>query len=203
MSIMDLLREGQKLTIYFQKNTNMVEMTCEIEHVYDDRLDLVLPQYFMRYIECLQVGAKLTAKAFSKLGTVDFNTVIISSPLEDNFTIELDYNSLKLTSGAELPVIEAVETLDIKLVDETISTKTFEISSEYIKFYSDKSLAVGTALDCTLNLPKTYGIINFRAVVAEIDAIYSNEYKATISTMTEADRQNLLYYMYVYTTNSD
>ncbi|MCM1003996.1 MAG: hypothetical protein NC408_06615 [Candidatus Gastranaerophilales bacterium] len=200
---MDLLREGQKVTIYFQKDSNMVEMSCEIEKLYDDRMDLVLPQYFMRYVEFLQVGAKLTAKVFSKLGTIDFNTVIISSPLEDNFTIELDYNSLKLTAGSEIPKIEAVEKLEIKLQDEIYTTKTFEISTEYIKFNSDKKLIIGESLDCTLKLPKTYGIINFRAAVSEIDAIYSNEITANISTMTENDRQNLLYYMYVYTTNSD
>lgn len=200
---MDLLREGQKITIFFQKNTSMVEMSCEIEKVYDDRLDLVLPQYFMRYIECLQVGAKLTAKAFSKLGTVDFNTVIISSPLEDNFTIELDYNSVKLTEGNELPVIEAIEHVDIHQGEEVYSTRTFEISSEYIKFYSDKPYKIGDFIDCSLKLPKTYGIINFRAAISEIDAIYSNELTAKIATMTENDRQTLLYYMYVYTTNSD
>ncbi len=200
---MDLLREGQKVTLFFQKNSNMVEMSCEIEKLYDDRMDLVLPQYFMRYVEFLQVGAKLTAKVFSKLGTIDFNTVVISSPLEDNFTIELDYNSLKLTAGSEIPKIEAVEKLEIKLQDEIYTTKTFEISTEYIKFNSDKKLLIGESLDCTLKLPKTYGIINFRAAVSEIDAIYSNEITANISTMTENDRQNLLYYMYVYTTNSD
>lgn len=200
---MDLLREGQKITIFFQKNASMVEMSCEIEKVYDDRLDLVLPQYFMRYIECLQVGFKLTAKAFSKLGTIDFNTVIISSPLEECFTIELDYNSIKLTQGNELPIIEAIEKIDISVDSEVYSTKTFEISSEYIKFYLDKPLTIGDFLDCSLKLPKTYGIINFRVAVTEIDAIYSNEITAKIVMMAENDRQTLLYYMYVYTTNSD
>ena len=75
---MDLFTEGQKLTLFFQKDTNMVEMTCTIDKVLDDRLALILPQYFMRYIEFLQVGKNLTAKAFSKIGTIDFNTVIIS-----------------------------------------------------------------------------------------------------------------------------
>lgn len=200
---MDLFREGQKVTIYFRKGRRMVEMSCEIEKLYDDRIDLILPQYFMRYVELLQVGVKLTAKVFTKLGTIDFNSVVISSPLEDNFTIELDYNALKLTEGSEIPKIDAVEELEVNINNEVYSTKTFEISTEYIKFTCDKQLAVSDYIDCTLKLPKTYGIINFRAVVSEIDAIYSNEITASISTMIETDRQNLLYYMYVYTTNSD
>ncbi len=200
---MDLLREGQKVTIFFQKNDKMVEMSCEIGKLYDDRMDLVLPQYFMRYVECLQVGARLTAKVFSKIGTVDFNTVVISSPLEDDFTVELDYNAIKLTEGSEIPKIEAIEKLEIKRGDEHITAKTLEISTEYIKFNSNEKFDIGENIDCTLKLPKTYGIIKFRAVVFEIDSVFSDELTAKISTMTENDRQNLLYYMYVYTTNSD
>ena len=66
---MDLFTEGQKLALFFRKNSSIIEMTCVIEKVYDDRLDLTLPQYFMRYIEFLQVGSEFMAKAFSKLGT--------------------------------------------------------------------------------------------------------------------------------------
>ena len=73
----------------------------------------------MRYIEFLQVGKKVTAKAFSKLGTIDFNTIVIAAPLEENFTIELDYNSLKLTSGEFLPVIRAVENIEFIKEDVT------------------------------------------------------------------------------------
>ena len=106
---MDLFTKGQKITLFFQKASNMVEIACEIEKVYDDRLVLALPQYFMRYIEFLQTNKKITAKAFSKFGTLDFNSVVITSPLEDNFCIELDYNSVKLTPGEDIPYIRAIE----------------------------------------------------------------------------------------------
>ena len=200
---MDLITEGQKLTLFFQKASNMVEMSCTVEKVYDDRVDLTLPQYFMRYVEFLQVGKTLTAKAFSKFGTVDFNTIIMSSPLEDSFTIELDYNSVKLTTGEEMPVIQSIEVLEILNKDFVAKLKTFEISTEYIKFNSDKPIQIGTELNCALILPKDYGIINFKAVVSEIDEIYDNEYTAVYQTMTETARQSLLYYMYMYSNNDD
>lgn len=200
---MDLFVEGQKITLFFQKASNMVEMTCSVEKVFDDRLELLLPQYFMRYVEFLQVGKRVTAKAFTKLGTIDFNTIIISSPLEDCFMIELDYNSIKLTPGEEIPCVKAIEVLEV-LSNESVSKyKTFEISTEYIRFSSDPKIEIGTELDCALNLPKDYGTINFRATVSEVDDIYDNEYTAVYQTMTEAARQTLLYYMYMYTKNSD
>jgi hypothetical protein len=200
---MDLLRAGQKISLFFQKNSSMVEMICTIEKVFDDRIDLALPQYFMRYIEYLQVGQQLTAKAFSKLGTIDFNTMILSSPMEETFTIELDYNSIRLASGDEIPAVNAMETLQVTGKNEDATFKTFEISTEYVKFYSNIKFNLDDMLDCRLILPKKYGIINFRAMISEIDSIYDNEYTAVYSTMTEIDRQNILYYMYMYSTNSD
>ena len=200
---MDLLKEEQKVTLFFQKDTVMVEMSCTIEKVYDDRLELNLPKYFMRYIEFLQVGKRLTAKAFSKLGTIDFNTVIISSPLEETFMVELDYNSVKLTPGTELPVISAVEPIEIFQGSETLYYKTFEISTDYVKFYSDRALEIESLIKGTIKLPKDYGTIKFEAIITEIDEIYENEYTVLYSMMTETDRQNLLYYMYMYTKDSD
>lgn len=200
---MDLFNIGQKIALLFQKDSNIVEMICEVEKIYDDRLQLVLPQYFMRYIEFLQTGQELTAKAFSKLGTIDFNTIIINSPLEEDFSIELDYNSLKLTPGSELPSIKTMENLEI-LLDKTVSVfKTFEITSESIKFYSDKKLDIGQKIDCSLLLPKDYGIINFKAIVTGIDEIYDNEYTAVYETISEVSKQTLLYYMYIYSNDID
>ena len=205
MNNMDLFNEGQKLALIFVKDSNMVEMICTIEKVFDDRLELQLPQYFMRYVEFLQEGSRVTIKVFSKLGTVDFNSVIISSPLDSDlpFAIELDYNAVKLTPGEELPVVSAMEKLEIYLENEIIKLKTFEISTEYMRYYSDRKFNIDDQLDCAIILPKDYGIIKFKAVVSEIDPIYDNEYTATYVTMTEKARQSLLYYMYLYSSNID
>ena len=127
-----------------------------------------------------------------------FNTIIISSPFEDQFTIELDYNSLKLTYSEEFPTIHASEIIELSYDDEVIKLKTFEISMQLVKFYSDRKYNIDDRIDAKLILPKDYGIISFKARISEIDPIYNNEYTALFETMTEKDRQTLLYYMYVY-----
>lgn len=195
---MDLLKIGQKLNLYFIKDSNIVEICCKIADVFEDRLVIDLPQYFMRYIEYLEVGCPLTIKVFSKLGTVDFNTVVISSPLEDEFSVELDYNAMKLTPSEEIPFINAILPLYMKQGDNELQVKTFEVSTEYVKFYSNNSIAINENFECELVLPKDYGKIKFRATIIEIDPVYDNEIKANYSNMSEVDRQNLLYYMYLY-----
>ena len=200
---MQVLNIGQKLSIFFPKNNNVVEMVCSIAEIMSDRIVVNLPQYFMRYIEFLDVGCQLTVKVFSKVGTLDFNTVVLSSPAEEEFSIELDYNAIKLTPNEDIPVINAVETLNISLNGESFKVKTFEISTEFMKFYSDTEFKENSVLDCSLILPKNYGIINFRATLKEVDPIYENEYTIFDFCMTEENRQALLYYMYVYTSNTD
>ena len=200
---MNLLAKGQKIALYFEKDSNIIEMTCAIQEVYNDRLDLSLPQYFMRYIDCLQEGCELTAKVFSKLGTIDFNTIVISSPLEEIFQIELDYNSLKLTEKENIPTVSAVEDMQIKTKSGTTKVKTYELSTRFLRFYSDKDFELETPCDATIFLPDEYGIIKFSGIISENDPIYENEYTVKYSIMSEDDKQNLLYDMYMYSSDAE
>ncbi len=200
---MDLLKPGQRISLFFPKEENLVEMSCTISNVLEDRIVIELPPYFMRYIEFLEVGKRLTAKVFSKIGTIDFNTIVITSPMEDVFSVELDYNAMRLTASEDMPVINAIEVLNIKKEDSVVVVKTIAISTEYIKFYSETPFVQDENFSCELILPKDYGIITFTAIVTDVDPVYENEYTITYSSMTENDRQTLLYYMYLYSNNSD
>ena len=200
---MDLIKKEQRVALIFPKEDKLVEVICTVNNVYYDRLELILPQYFMRYLNFLQVGCKLTAKIFSRVGTIDFNTVVIASPLEDSFLVELDYNSMKLNAGDEAPMINAVETLEVKKGENFYLAKTVEISTAYIKFYCDKKMKLEEFYEFNLFLPKGYGIINFKGVISEFDSVYDNEYTLRYSKLDEESVQKILYYMYMYTKDSD
>ena len=200
---MDLIQSGQKISLNIIKQDTVVEIIGTINEVLDDRLIIELPPYFMRYVEYLDVNCILMAKIFSKLGTIDFNSIVIASPLEEgNLEIEFDINAIKFTQGNEIPFIESIENLVIKTENGEMNTQTFIISTDYIKFYSDEELTLGDNFDCELKLPKDYGTIKFKVTVIEKDIIYDTEYKATIFSMNEQDRETLLYYMYVYANNT-
>lgn len=201
---MDLFKIGQKLSLFIEDGNKLIEIRSTISGLLEDRMVVELPQYFMRYINFLQVGCKLTVKVFSKMGTIDFNSVVIASPLEDNFCIEMDYNAMKLTPSEEMPVVDAMETMLIRVGEENeTSVKTFELATEHVKFYSDNKLNIDDSFNCELILPKDYGTIKFKATITEVDPVYDNEYTAVYSNMTEDDRQALLYYMYLYANSTD
>lgn len=200
---MELIKVGQKLNISFPKEDKIVEITASISGIYDDRLVIELPQYFMRYIEYLEVGEPLTIKVFSKIGTVDFNTIVISSPLEDEFSVELDYNAMKLTPTEEIPMVEAVEVMNVIFGEQVFRVNTFEIATKYVKFYSDCSFEVGDEIECELILPEKCGIIKFKGQISFVDPVYDNEFTVSYTMMTEEDRQTLLYYIYLYSNDVD
>ena len=201
---MDLFKIGQNLSLFIEDGNKLIEIRSTISGLLEDRMVVELPQYFMRYINFLQVGCKLTVKVFSKMGTVDFNTVVIASPLEDNFCIEMDYNAMKLTPSEEMPVVDAMEPMVIRAGEENeTSVKTFELATEHVKFYSENKLNIDDSFNCELILPKDYGTIKFKATVTDVDPVYDNEYTAVYSNMTEDDRQALLYYMYLYANSTD
>ena len=200
---MELIKVGQKLNISFPKEDKIVEITATISGIYDDRLVIELPQYFMRYIEYLEVGEPLTIKVFSKIGTVDFNTIVISSPLEDEFSVELDYNAMKLTPTEEIPMVEAVEVMNVIFGEQVFRVNTFEIATKYVKFYSDYSFEVGDEIECGLIFPEKCGIIKFKGQISFVDPVYDNEFTVSYTMMTEEDRQTLLYYMYLYSNDVD
>ena len=52
-------------------------------------------------------------------------------------------NSINLTTGDSIPVVKAVEYLQIEDGDSVKKVKTFELSTEYLKFYSDKTTLKG------------------------------------------------------------
>ena len=141
--------------------------------------------------------------------TLDFDNLDIESKEEldifDEKPLELDSDydinavevhiSTQLTSQKIIQLMDTYPSLKRITCPQSIYNR---ISPDYIGFYSDKKYKIGDNIDCVLNLPKDYGIIDFKATVSEIDPIYDTEYTAVYTTMTEQARQTLLYYMYIY-----
>lgn len=198
---MELIQPEQKLSINIEKDNKLIEILGKINEVYDDRITIELPQYFMRYVECLDVGKRLTIKVFSKLGTIDFNTVVITSPLEENFTVELDYNAMKLTPDEDLSPVDAIEVIKIKNSQGEVIAKTLDITPEVIRLSCDAKLNLEENVDCELILPEDYGTISFKATILKQDKVFDDEYTISCYAMSDNDRQELLYYMYMYANN--
>ncbi len=194
---MNLVREGQKLNLIFNKGEKTVEITCVVGSVEFDRIVVELPKSFMRYIEFLASGCEVSVRVFSTAGIIAFNSIIINGGLEDVFTIEYDENAVRMEPYTESPTVE--EMLELIIKDKSgkvYSAKTIEIGTKGIKFVTESKLALETIYDFTLITNEEFGNIEFTGLINSYDEVFPDEYVMSYTKISGADRQNILRFIY-------
>ena len=169
---MNLVREGQKLNLIFNKGEKTVEITCVVGSVEFDRV-------------------------FSTAGIIAFNSIIINGGLEDVFTIEYDENAVRMEPYTESPTVE--EMLELIIKDKSgkvYSAKTIEIGTKGIKFVTEAKLALETIYDFTLITNEEFGNIEFTGLINSYDEVFPDEYVMSYTKISGADRQNILRFIY-------
>ncbi len=194
---MNLVREGQKLNLIFNKGDKTVEITCVITNIEFDRLIVELPKSFMRYIEFLAAGCEVSVRVFSTAGILAFNSIIINGGLEDCFSIEYDENSVRMEPYTESPSAE--EILDLIIKDKSgnvYQAKTIEIGTKGLKFVCENKLELETIYDFTLITNEEFGNIEFNGLINNYDEVFPEEYVMSYTKISGVDRQNILRFIY-------
>lgn len=194
---MNLVREGQKLNLIFNKGDKTVEITCVITAIEFDRLIVELPKSFMRYIEFLASGCEVSVRVFSTAGILAFNSIIINGGLEDIFSIEYDENSVRMEPYTESPSAE--EILDLIIKDKSgnvYQAKTIEIGTKGLKFVCENKLELETIYDFTLITNEEFGNIEFTGLINNYDEVFPEEYVMSYTKISGIDRQNILRFIY-------
>ena len=81
---------NEKAKIFFDgENDIEMELDCIIKNIFKDRLDLEYPEDAPDTLkQYLQEGTPIDVNVFTPFGLVAFDSVVISSPDEESFTIE-------------------------------------------------------------------------------------------------------------------
>ena len=195
---MNLVREGQKLNLIFNKDDRLVEITCSVSAVEFDRLIVELPKSFMRYINYLSTGCTVSVRVFSSVGLLAFNSIIINGGLEDIFSIEYDENLVRLEPYMESTPLEEILEMSIKDVKKATvySAKTIEIGAKGIKFICEKNLEQNTIYDFVLMAGEEFGNIEFSGLINSRDEVFPDEYMMSYTKISANDRQNILRFIY-------
>ena len=195
---MNLVREGQKLNLIFNKGEKTVEITCVVSEVFYDRIAVSLPKSFMRYIEHLTSGCEVSVRVFSTAGLIAFNSVIINGGLEEQFTIEYDEDFVSMEHYSESPSVEEILEMTIKdsSVPAVVSAKTIEIGTKGMRFVSSSKLNVGSVYDFVLDIGEEFGAIEFSGLINSNDEVFTEEYEMSYTKISGEDRQNILRFIY-------
>ena len=190
---MDEIKKGQKIKLCFETTDNPdVEVDCFIKEVSKDRLSLDFSDEIFRYIDELKEGNEMIAKIFTPEGIKVFDTIILNSPLEDDFIIEYVERSLKIQRRKYIRAA-----LDTKIIIErrefdNIITRTTEIGGGGLRFIYEGSFEPEELLGSLLYLPKQIRAIRAKGILLPNGYLPKNEHVLLFTDIDENDRCSII-----------
>jgi len=195
MNCMGLVQVNQKTKIIFDANDRVIEMDCYVEKVYYDRIALALPKSFIRYSEFLRVSNEIKVSIFSYAGIISLNSIIITSPMENEFTVEYDPDNIEIKNARKSPrYSSSCEITIFRPLIGNIETRLIDISTRGVRFYSDFPIEAGTEYDCRVTLPGRYGKILFKGKILDNKGLPAGVYRMLIDKIAYKDKQLLFDY---------
>lgn len=192
---MGLFQENQKAKIIFEADNKIVEMDCYIEKIYYDRIRLGLPKAASRYTQYLKTGNKIKLNVFSHAGVLVQDSIILTSPMEKEFTIEYDIDEIHIDNRRRIKRYSAnCDLIIFRPLLGNIETNTIDISTRGLKYYSDIPLEAGSVYDCKLLLKPTTKKILFKGKIKDNKGLPAGVYRMVIEKIAYKDKQILLDY---------
>ncbi len=192
---MGLFQENQKAKIIFEANDKIVEIDCYIEKIYYDRLKLELPKAASRYTPYLKTGKYLTINVFSRIGVLIQDSIVLTSPLEREFTVEYDKDAIRIENRRRIKRYSAnCDLVIFRPLLGNIDTKIIDISTSGLRYYSDVPLEAGSEYDCKLILRPTEAKILFKGKILDNKGLPAGVYRMFINKISYKEKQMLLDY---------
>lgn len=192
---MGLFQENQKAKIIFEADDKVVEMDCYIEKIYYDRLKLKLPKAASRYTPYLKTGNILTLNVFSHAGVLVQDSIILSSPMEKDFTIEYDMDTIRIENRRRKKRYSSnCDLIIFRPLLGNIETRLIDLSVSGLRYYSDIPLETGSEYDCKLMLKPTEAKILFKGKILDNKGLPAGVYRMYINRIAYKDKQILLEY---------
>lgn len=147
------LQNGQTVKINFViPFIKQESFSCVIKWVEKDRIGLVFPQDRQEIIRDLPEGKEVEAIIYTNSGIFVFDSIVINSPLEHDFVIELPSGKKKIQRRE---YVRAPISLDIALKKDDIKfeTRTMNIGGGGIRFIAGEEFKTDDRWSFSLFLP--------------------------------------------------
>ncbi|HSA06654.1 MAG TPA: PilZ domain-containing protein [Candidatus Gastranaerophilales bacterium] len=186
------LDKGQKIKINFNTPLrNDVSITCEIKECKNDRISLVFPKEQQDFIKDLPEGKEIEVVIYTNSGIFAFESIIINSPLEQDFVIELPDEKKKIQRR------DYIRTpINLKLVlnreDMNYETRTINVGGGGIRFVSKEKPNINDLWKFMLVLPEGKTISGLGKVLYTLLQGSVNASVITFTDITETERNRLI-----------
>ncbi|HBG49240.1 MAG TPA: hypothetical protein DDW90_07025 [Cyanobacteria bacterium UBA9971] len=150
---MNELEAGQKIRLKFNISSLRSEsITCVVKWFEEDRVALVFPDDCLHLKKSLPEGKELEAVVYTDSGIYAFDSIVINSPLEHDFVIEIPDEKKRIQRR---DYIRAPFNLKFVLSKNgmEIETKTINIGGGGVRFLVKDELKTNDIWDFTLYMP--------------------------------------------------
>ena len=139
-----------KFVLPFVKEENV---SCTIKWIEEDRVGLVFPPDRMDIIKDLPEGREVEAVIYTDSGIFVFDSIVINSPLEHDFVIELPMEKKKIQRREYVRAAVNLK-LTLKKGDVNFETRTINIGGGGIRFFAGEEFEAEDIWRFSLFLPE-------------------------------------------------
>lgn len=187
------IKVDQKAKISFKMDEDSEkEFECRVKEVQKDRLSLEFPKEILEFADYLEEGSELPIKIFTPTGVNMFDTIVINSPLEDDFVIEYVENSTKIQRREYSRVPIDAKVIISRADKVNIVTRTIDISGGGIRFFSKDRFVPGEQAGIFLYLPYEPSSIRGEGVIIYKEYPVENEYVLLFTNIDEKERERII-----------
>jgi len=150
---MQELEKGQKIRLRINLSSLRSEtISCVVKGFEDDRISLVFPDGHEHLKKHLPEGKELEAVAYTDSGIFAFDSIVINSPLEHDFVIEIPDEKKRIQRRDYVRAAFNLK-FTIKNRDKEIEAKTVNIGGGGIRFLVKEELKTNSYWDFKLIMP--------------------------------------------------
>lgn len=151
---MGAIAKDQTVKISFDiSSVRQEEILCKIKEVESDRISLTFPPECMDIARYLIEGNDVEVLIYTDSGIYIFDSIVINSPLDEEFVVELPEASDKIQRRKYVRAPIATR-IDVISKTSRIKTTTVNIGGGGMRFYSPRVLPPDSEWDFLLYLPQ-------------------------------------------------
>ncbi len=186
------LQNGQRVKIKFETaSISDIEVNCAIKWYENDRISLEIQQSGEKYIKDLPEGKELEVVIYTNSGIFVFDSIIINSPLESDFVIELPDEKKKIQRRDYIRA-----PINLKMVlnknDTEYETNTINIGGGGIRFVTQEKLDINDLWKFSLHLSESLKITGLGKILYTILKGNNMASVITFTDISETDRNKII-----------
>lgn len=189
---MKALKIGQKVQIEFEgPNSDKIQIICNIEKIFSDRLILGYPKELTKYFEYLSEGTEINAFIYTESNIQAIESIILTAPYDNEFEIEYSEDYREIQRRAYIR--EDVECRIILQNDEmTANGISKDIGGGGCRFISSDNLELNSYMEIWINLEDNLPSVKAVGKLTQKPHYKPNEYLIEFNEISEKDRSRVI-----------